>query len=43
MCHLPHKTWVWGLKVRRKDLAPVLPLMEKEGLIPAVGSRQLNR
>ena len=40
MYHLPHKDWMWGLKVRRKDLAHVLSLLEKEGLIPAAGSGQ---
>ena len=40
MYHLPHKTWMWGLKVRRKDLDRVLTLLEKEDLIPAAGSRQ---
>ena len=43
MYHLPHKTWIWGLKVRRNDLACVLSLLEKEGLIPAAGSRQPNQ
>ena len=38
--HLPHKEWKWGLKVRKKDLASVLALLEKEGLIPAAESRQ---
>ena len=38
--HLPHKAWKWGLKVRKKDLSRVLALLEKEGLIPAAGSRQ---
>ena len=43
MYHLPHKTWMWGLKVRRKDLASVLVLLEKEGLIPAVESRDIDQ
>ena len=43
MYHLPHKTWMWGLKVRRRDLARVLSLLEKEGLIPTVGTRQRNQ
>ena len=43
MYHLPHKTWMWGLKVRRRDLGLVLSLLEKEGLIPAIGSRQPNQ
>ena len=40
MYHLPHRAWKWGLRVRKKDLARVLILLEKEGLIPAVGSKQ---
>ena len=43
MYHLPHKTWMWGLKVRRRDLGLVLSLLEKEGLIPAIGSRRPNQ
>ena len=34
---------MWGLKVREKDLASVLALLEKEGLIPAVGSRDIDQ
>jgi len=41
--HLPDKAWQWGLKVRKKDLARVLSLLEKEGLIPAVGSRDIDQ
>ena len=41
--HLPDKAWKWGLKVRKKDLARVLSLLEKEDLIPAVGSWQFNQ
>ncbi len=41
--HLPDKAWKWGLKVRKKDLALVLSLLEKEGLIPAVGSRDIDQ
>ncbi len=40
MYHLPHKTRIWGIQVRTKDLARVLVLLEMEGLIPAVGNRQ---
>jgi hypothetical protein len=43
MYHLPHKTWMWGLKVRRKDLDRVLSLLKEEGLIPAVGSRDIDQ
>ena len=43
MYHLPHKNWKWGLKVRKKDLARVLSLLEKESLIPAVGSRYIDQ
>ena len=43
MYHLPHRDWKWGLKVRKKDLARVLSLLEKEGLIPAVGSRDIDQ
>ena len=43
MYHLPHRTWKWGLKVRPKDLARVLSLLEKEGLIPAARRRQPNQ
>ena len=42
MYHLPHKAWMWGLKVRRKDLDRVLTLLEKEDLIPAAGSRDID-
>ncbi len=31
--HLPHRDWTWGIRVRRKDLARVLSLLEKEGLV----------
>ena len=41
--HLPHKAWKWGLKVRKKDLSLVLALLEKEGLIPAVESRDIDQ
>ena len=41
--HLPHKAWKWGLKVRKKDLSRVLALLEKEGLIPAVESRDIDQ
>lgn len=40
MYHLPHRAWKWGIKIRPKDLARVLSLLEKEGLIPSVGNRQ---
>ena len=30
---LPHRDWTWGIKVRRKDLARVLAILAKEGLI----------
>ena len=43
MFHLPHRDLMWGLKVREKDLASVLSLLEKEGLIPAVGSRDIDQ
>ncbi len=43
MFHLPHKDLMWGLKVRKKDLASVLSLLEKEGLIPAVESRDIDQ
>ena len=43
MYHLPNKTWMWGLKVREKDLASVLALLEKEGLIPAARSRYIDQ
>ena len=43
MFHLPHKDLMWGLKVRKKDLASVLSLLKKEGLIPAVGSRDIDQ
>ena len=42
MFRLPHKARIWGIEVRKKDLARVLALLEKEGLIPAAGSRQFN-
>ena len=42
MYHLPHRDWKWGLKVRKKDLARVLSLLDKEGLIPAVGGRCID-
>ena len=38
MYHLPHGNWVWGIEVRRKDLACALERLEKEGFITAVGS-----
>ena len=41
--HLPHKAWKWGLKVRKKDLSRVLALLEKEGLIPAAESRDIDQ
>ena len=41
MYHLPHKAWMWGLKVRRKDLDRVLTLLEKEDLLPAAGRGDL--
>ena len=34
MYHLPHRDWRWGIKAKRKDLAFVLALLEKEGFIP---------
>ena len=43
MFHHPHRDLMWGLKVREKDLASVLALLEKEGLIPAVGSRDIDQ
>ena len=33
MYHLPHRDRIWGIKVRRKDLALVLALLEKERFI----------
>ena len=41
--HLPHKAWKWGLKVRKQDLSRVLALLEKEGLIPAAESRDIDQ
>ena len=41
--HLPDKAWKWGLKVRKKDLGRVLTFLEKEGFIPAVGSRGIDQ
>ncbi len=38
MYHLPHRDWTWGIKVRRKDLAGVLSLLEKEGFMHSSGS-----
>ena len=38
MFHLPHKDWMWGLSVRRKDLARVLSLLEEEEIITPAGS-----
>ena len=43
MYHLPAKDWIWGIEVRTKDLARVLCLLEKEGLIPAVESRDIDQ
>lgn len=43
MFHLPHRDLMWGLKVRKKDLARVLSLLEKEGLIPAARSRYIDQ
>ena len=43
MFHLPHRDLMWGLKVREKDLASVLALLEKEGLIPAAESRDIDQ
>ena len=43
MFHLPHRDLKWGIRVRRKDLARALSLLEREGLIPAVESRQPNQ
>ncbi len=40
MYHLPHRTRIWGIKVRKKDLARVLVLLEKEGLITSAGNRK---
>ena len=39
MFHLPHRDLMWGLKVREKDLASVLSLLEKEGLIYTVAGK----
>ncbi len=33
MYHLPHRDRIWGIKVRRKDLAFVLAMLEKERFI----------
>ena len=33
MYHLPHRSRIWGLRVRRKDLARALALLEREGYI----------
>lgn len=43
MFRLPHRDLMWGLKVRKKDLARVLSLLEKEGLIPAARSRYIDQ
>ena len=43
MYHLPYWDRKWGLKVRKKDLAHVLSLLEKEGLIPAYGIRHMDQ
>ncbi len=43
MFHLPHWERKWGLKVKKKDLTRVLSLLEKEELIPAVGSRYTDQ
>ena len=40
--HLPHRDRIWGIRVRRRDLACFLSLLEREGLIPAAGSRHIN-
>ena len=36
--HLPHKDRFWRLKVRKKDIACVLSLLEKEGFIHSPGN-----
>ena len=33
MYHLPHRDRIWGIKVRRKDLARAMSLLEEEGLM----------
>ena len=38
MYHLPHEDRIWGIKVRKKDLACILALLEKEGFIYGSGS-----
>ena len=43
MYHLPARDRIWGIEVRTKDLARVLSLLEKEGLIPAARRRQPNQ
>ena len=39
MYHLPHRDWVWGLRVKKKDLESVLALLEKEGFIRSPAAR----
>ena len=33
MYHLPHRDHVWGIRIRKKDKACVLTLLETEGLL----------
>ena len=33
MYHLPHRNKIWGIKVRKKDLAFVLAMLADEGFI----------
>ncbi len=42
MYHLPHKDRYWEIKVRRKDLACTMALLQKEGFIYGC-VQQLNR
>ncbi len=33
MYHLPHRDRIWGIRIKRKDSARVLSLLEQEGLL----------
>ncbi len=39
---LPHKDLVWGIRVRKKELAYVLSLLEKEGFVYASARQSGN-
>ena len=39
MYHLPHRDRVWGIRVRRRDLARAMSLLEEEGLVHSPARR----